>query len=172
MGFSKYCHIENTYQESLLKKALWEGLGKTECVCAVKVDGANFQAGIDKDGRFFIGSRNNELPADENFSGCQEVLKRYDVERKLRKLLRELGCESILFYGELCGGLYRHPEVPIDKGAVRIQGRVDYSPRNEWIVFDAKVDDKFFSKDRLAELCEKEDFHCKEIIFRGTLQEF
>ena len=171
MSFEKYGEIENTYSSKLPEKALLAGLGGVECICAVKVDGANFQAGIGADGVFFTGTRNRELKPDEDFCGWQRVMAKLDVERKLREVKAMLGCSEVIMYGELCGGLYRHPDVPQVREAVRIQGRVDYSPDNEWVPFDLKADGKYVSQDLLQKLCSDVGLPCQQVVFRGTLEE-
>ena len=171
MGFSKYGEIENTYNDKLVEKARWNGLSETECICAVKIDGSNFQAGIDSDGRFFTGTRNQELKPEDDFCNWQKVMKKYDVERKLRIIKEKLNASEVVMYGELCGGLYRHPDVPRVEGAVRIQGRVDYSPDNEWVPFDLKVDGAYASQDLLKKLCDEVGLLSQQVVFRGTLEE-
>ena len=65
MGFTEYGEMEYG-QGALAQAALAAGLGGVECVCAVKVDGANFQAGVNSDGSFFTWSRRRALgPSDE-----------------------------------------------------------------------------------------------------------
>jgi len=80
-------------------------------------------------------------------------------------------------FGELCGGLYRHQDVQRVKEATRVQGRVDYSPDNEWIPFDLLLRDPEQCKsmvlnlDTLAKLCKQVGLLCEIEEFRGTLRE-
>ena len=171
MSFEKYNEIENTYNDKLIEKARFNGLGNIECICAVKIDGANFQAGINENDEFFVGTRNQELSVNSDFSNWQNVMKKYDVERKIRKIKAELGASKLIVYGELCGGLYRHPDVPKVPNAVRIQGRVDYSPDNEWVPFDIKADGKFISQDEVKRLCDEVGLLSQQVVFRGTMEE-
>jgi Rnl2 family RNA ligase len=161
MPFVKYPHIEQTWKIEYMPCSL-----DVECIAAVKIDGCNFQAGIDEDGTFFVGTRNTQLKADDNFYRWQYIMQKLDVEKKLRSL--KAPC---ILYGELCGGLYRHPDVQKVDCAVRIQGRVDYSPDNEWVPFDLMLNGEIVSQDRLAEVCQALDLPCQEVKFRGTLQE-
>lgn len=171
MSFSKYGEIENTYNDKLVEKARWNGLGRIECICAVKIDGSNFQAGIDAEDRFFTGTRNQELKPDDDFCNWQKVMEKLGVEEKLRKIKQKLGVSEVTMYGELCGGLYRHLDVPKVDGAIRIQGRVDYFPDNEWIPFDMKADGKYISQDLLKTLCDEVGLPSQQVVFRGTLEE-
>ena len=156
--FIDYGHIENL-------RAL-EELPSMESVATVKIDGANFQVGVDDSKKFFCCSRNRELNPEEDFSGSRRVIERYGLVEKLRSI----GKPARLF-GELCGGIYRHPDVQPVKGAVRIQGRVDYSPDNEWVAFDGMIGGKWLSQFELAELCDRLDIPCQEILFHGTFEE-
>ena len=161
MGFVPYPHIEQTWKIERIPCSL-----DVECVAAVKIDGCNFQAGVDEQGRFFTGTRNAELKPDDEFYRWQHVMEKLGVEEKLRSL--KVPCT---LYGELCGGLYRHPDVKRVDGAVRIQGRVDYSPDNEWIPFDLTLNGSVASQDKLAEVCRDLGLPCQEVKFRGTLHE-
>ena len=170
MGFTEYGEMEYG-QGALAQAALAAGLGGVECVCAVKVDGANFQAGVSPDGSFFTGSRRRALGPKDEFCGWQRVMQRYGAEEKVRAVARRLGAREAIMYGELCGGLYRHPGVPRVEGAVRVQGRVDYSPDNEWVPFDLMADGRFVGPDELAELCAWAGLPSQQIVFRGPLEE-
>ena len=169
--FVKFPHIDNTWSDSLVEKCKSNGLMGVECICAVKIDGCNFQIGCDENGDFSIGSRNTELKKDEDFSGCQTVIRREELFKKVEEVKMLLDAKNVIVFGELCGGLYRHKDVQKDNTAVRIQGRVDYSPRNEWIVFDIAADGKFISQDKVADVCKKVGLHSQEVVFRGTLAE-
>ena len=156
--FKNYGHIENLRD--------FEEMPSMEAVATVKIDGANFQIGVDENGKLFTCSRNRQLTAGEDFCGSLRVIEKMDIEAKLKSLGK-----PVRIYGELCGGLYRHPAVAPVKGAVRIQGRVDYSPDNEWVPFDAELDGRWLSQYELAELCDRLDLPCQEIYFRGTFAE-
>ena len=194
MEFRKYCHIENTYSSDLLEKVRMAGLDSPEIVyaCFRKIDGSNVQFSIDENGDFYAGSRNQLLDAAGDFQNWQKVVERDSIEKKLRLMKEKLTAKADLgdeilvwlndhssfcltLFGELCGGLYRHPEVERDKEAVRIQGRIDYSPSNQWIPFDLMLSSGNSSiladTDLLAELCKETGLYCQIEEFRGTLDE-
>lgn len=169
--FKEYCHIENSYQEKLINYLMFNCAANMKCVCTVKIDGSNFQVGVDENDNVWFGSRNREIQPNEDFQNWQRPIERMNVVSKIRQIKAELGAKTVLIYGELCGGLYRHPEVAVVKDAVRIQGRIDYSPDNQWIVFDALVDDKYMNQLQLQELCKRYELPFVGIKFIGTLDE-
>jgi Rnl2 family RNA ligase len=83
----------------------------------------------------------------------------------------------IRVYGELCGGMYRHPDVEKVKGAVKIQGRVSYHPDNVFIPYDIEVMDEheniiLVCKQSVVEsLCNKVSLPFPVVIKRGTFDE-
>ena len=196
MKFRSYTHIENAYNRELYEKAIDLGFGHPSIpyICAVKIDGSNFQVSIDEDEKLQIGSRNQLLSLDADFMNWKEVIEKDDVEERIRKmktLIRSGAVEdddikkffneigetkfNLTVFGELCGGLYRHPDVPKNTKAVRIQGRVDYSPDNEWIPFDIMLSTEetsiYLNQDLMMILCERVGLKHQIVVFKGTLQE-
>lgn len=169
--FKKYGHIENMYVEKFIDYLKSMGMMTVPCVCTVKVDGANFQAAVDENDQVTFGKRTAELSDVEQFNRWQNVMEKLDVKNKLFQIRNELGAKNLIIYGELCGGLYRHPDVPIVRDSVRIQGRIDYSPDNEWIVFDILYDEKYLNQLKLQEICKTYNLPCVPIKFQGTLEE-
>jgi len=80
-------------------------------------------------------------------------------------------------YGELCGGMYRHPDVEKVKGAQKIQGRVDYHPDNMWVPFDIIFRNEEIGKSYLCstedveKLCNQVGLPSQILKFAGTLDE-
>lgn len=189
--FIKYCHIENLYQaDKLLEKVRREGLDSQDYAygCFRKIDGCNVQLSVGADGTFSAASRNQEIPLGEgspSFNGLEKVIKRCTLDEKV-KLMKEkfaeiMGIKSLDFsftvFGELYGGLYRHPDVPRDKEAARIQGRIDYSPSNHWMAFDAVASSPdwegpvWLSTNELEFLCHACGVQAQIEDFTGTLDE-
>ncbi|MBA9001612.1 RNA ligase family protein [Thermomonospora cellulosilytica] len=57
-----------------------------------------------------------------------------------RGLIRDLeGVAEVVVYGELAGGRYPHPDVPVVDGLVPVQTGVWYAPDLVWLGFDAVV---------------------------------
>ena len=122
-------------------------------------------------------------------------MKNEDVENKLRQMkqiifdnffkdfsfkgVKSLNDFSLTVYGELCGGMYRHPDVEKVKGATKIQGRVDYHPDNMWVPFDIllrwndneKEVQYICEQTQVIKYCEKVNLPHEQIVFEGTLDE-
>lgn len=158
MFFRKYTEIENLTPEWIAKVREY-GFDKecAEWYCMNKLDGCNMQIAIDENNQIHYGSRNQELGRYDNFNGYQNVVARDHLDEKVRRI-KELWVESqhgtkdgmvligqnvypvtVVVFAELIGGVYRHKDVEPVKGAVKIQGRVNYCPDNRWIVFDIFV---------------------------------
>ena len=186
--FTKYVHIENLHQcDKLLDKIRLAHFDNPEIKygCFRKIDGSNVQLEIDQDGHFKAGSRNQELDLQkEDFNGLRHVLERDKLEVKIRAMKHGYSVTqgidedkfSFIVFGELYGGLYRHPDVQRDKDAQRIQGRIDYSPSNHWIAFDAVAvlqdgTEKWLDLDLLSKLCSENAVDYQIEDFSGTLDE-
>lgn len=197
MNFKSYSEIENTYNEKFLAKVRELHYGDPEhlYMCFSKTDGSNFQCSIDEEDKFVVGSRSNYLERDTNFQGWQRAMKNEDVESRLRKMKEYIFENSdfnfgiaekkfcLTVYGELCGGFYRHPDVEKVKGAVKIQGRVDYHPDNMWIPFDILLRWTYKNEEETKEVkylltqtdvikyCEMVGLPHEQLLFKGTLDE-
>ena len=66
--------------------------------------------------------RRRALGPGDGFCGWQRAVQRYGAEGKVRAVAGRLGAREAIMYGELCGGLYRHPGVRKVEGAVGVQG--------------------------------------------------
>ena len=197
MHFHKYSEIDNLTPAWI--QAVRECGFDKECaewVCAVKMDGANFQIAIDENNDIHYGSRNQELGRYDNFNGYQHVVARDQLDEKARKLKQlwvesQHGTESglvlvganiypvtICIYGEFIGGCYRHKDVAPDQGATKLQGRVNYCPDNRWVPFDIFVYihtptgcGYYLSPDDVAFFCNNAGLYSQMIAFRGTFDE-
>jgi len=188
MFFKSYSDIENSYNGKFVKKVRAAGYDdpSIEYICFNKIDGSNFQCSIDELGNFVVGSRSNLIGRDENFQGHCRVMKNLKVKEKLTKMKSIISNDFsitqpyiLTVFGELCGGLYRHPEVEKVKGAVKIQGRVDYHPDNMWVPFDIYIrepgeDNKtkfILDQDAVVKYCKMVGLPYEIEMFRGTLDE-
>lgn len=198
LKFKAYSEIEDTYNEKNIAAIRDAGFDKlySKWFCFNKIDGSNFQCSIDEDENFICGTRSNYLERDSDFQGWRRAMKNEDVENKLRKMkqvifdnffkdfpykgVKTVNDFSITVYGELCGGFYRHPDVEKVKGAVKIQGRVDYHPDNMWVPFDILLRWNKKEKEEIQFLCEQTQVmkYCEEVglpheqvMFEGTLDE-
>lgn len=198
MAYHKYTEIENLTPE-WIQRVRELGLDKEvpEWLCANKTDGTNFQIFVDADGTVHHGSRNQELNRYASFNNYQHVVARDQLDEKVKAMKRywcyemNKGTEDMVLvganvypvtfcaYGELCGGVYRHPDVEPVKGAQKLQGRVQYCPDNRWIVFDIFVFihtggegiGYYLTPDEVAFLCNHAQLYSQLIVFSGTFDE-
>lgn len=119
----------------------------TEWLCTEKAHGANFSAAVACDGQVHFAARSGLLAASDNFYGYKsQGLDAYLVPRVLAlrtALVRDgfvTANDTLVVYGELCGGHYPHPAVPAVAGGVGpVQRGVWYSPALVFIAFDIAV---------------------------------
>ena len=87
--------------------------------------------------------RTSALCPKYNFPGIESVCERYsDI---LKMAVQDI-CKSdkkrfptgtvFYLYGEMFGGSFEHPEIPVAQGAKKIQKGISYTPNNEFLVFD------------------------------------
>lgn len=195
MKFKKYSEIENTYNSSIIDKIRFNNLDAPSIMygCYRKLDGSNLQFSIDEQGSLQVGSR-NQLVTGTNFMNWKAVAKRDGIKEKLSYIKSEIAMFhinnerlndwlktininkfSLTMFGEICGGLYRHPDVERDNTSVRIQGRIDYSPSNQWVPFDLRLtcsgSSFIVDMDLLKNLCDMANLKCQIEEFRGTFDE-
>ncbi len=141
MEFKKYCSIENSYRDISRRHGL-EQFGQETFLIQEKYHGANAQLIITKD-TIKMAKRTAFLSPGEKFYNWEEVLSKYEVAcRELFNKIKELGMfvEEISICGELVGGSYPHPDVAKNNTAAKIQKGIFYTPNNEFIAFDLKID--------------------------------
>ena len=144
MMFYKYPEIENAYQDGFIQHIKDAGYGDFAYLVTEKVHGANTQFTYNLLSKeFFIGSRSKFLEDGEPFFNVQACVEPFkdNVLQLVSILSDELAkygqrIVSVSVFGEVCGGCYPHPDVPLDKKAVKVQKGVYYSPSNQWLVFD------------------------------------
>ena len=191
MKFKKYSEIENSYNSKFLKELRDEGCFNSaiEYVAETKIDGSNCQCSIDEDGNFQFGSRSQLYAPYSDFQGSSACFLKEHVKEKLTRMKELIICNNALnsligsnpfvltVYGELCGGMYRHPDVEKVKGAIKIQGRVDYHPDNKWVPFDIVLRRpdgstiKYLNQDDVVYYCKEVGLPYPIILFRGSLEE-
>ena len=141
MKFKKFTEIENHYHKSInnyldFKDETWVALNK--------VDGSNFSMWYNGE-YFHLAKRSSFIHMDSSFGNQLEVTPKYfDEVKKLYNLLndsKEISLDDfgIAVFGEIFGGYYNHQDVERNKFAKKIQGRVNYYPNNDFIVFDVLV---------------------------------
>lgn len=124
-------------------------------VALEKIHGAQMVVAVGGDALRF-GKRKAWLADEEPFFGWQLV--RAGLADVARAAARELGAPRVHFYGELFGGGYPHPHVPLAPGLQPVQTGIWYAPDLRWAVFDALVarddddDGEFLAYHELAAL--------------------
>lgn len=212
MSFKEYNEIENSYRTKFLEKIKNAGFTDPEkytYACFTKVDGSNFSLILDQNDNFYFASRTNILSENNNFNGCiiknLKISKNKNFENKdilfeIKKYVKEKLFKEddprfddvkkitnsnfyIQLYGELCGGMYKHPDVPSIKNAKKIQGRVSYHPDIVWICFDGFISSSsndeeedsslkiHFNVDELKDICLNFDIPYQVEKFRGSFDE-
>lgn len=129
-GFPSF-YIDKSDETSIQNyKAAIEKFAESPVYATVKMEGQSFTCMLDpadKKHRFFVCSRNNAYRKEVN-NDFWNAAKRYDIERGLRRLLKEDGVFYIL-QGEQCGP--------------NIQGNIYKFKAPTWLVFAVKAYDPF-----------------------------
>ena len=137
-NFKKYNSIENHYQEGFINKIREASAGlPISWFVTEKIHGCNAQ--ISYDGKEVKYGKRTSYIENENFYNIKEVLGQYkDKLIMYYNHLAVLGLEldKVIFFGELFGGSYPHPDVPRNKKCSPIQKGVYYTPNHEFKLFD------------------------------------
>jgi len=174
MIFKTYNSIENAYQMRVIDQIKLQGFGKEIFIVQEKVHGANFS--FFTDGKEIkIAKRTSFIEVDEKFYNAHQILERYrknviDAFQKVKTMHPDV--ETVVIYGELFGGGYKHTEVDPVKDAIKVQKGVEYSPYNEFYAFDIKLNGTtYLDIDVVNEIFEETGFFYAKILFQGTLED-
>lgn len=137
--WKKYPEIENSYRQKIIDDIIEQGLASGLWIVQEKIDGSNGSFVTDGED-IRMAKRSCLLDNDAEFNG----LKKFRDENKdkildvfnLCNILFNNHCKSVIIYGECFGGYYPHPDVENDNSVKKIQGRVYYSPKHEFMVYD------------------------------------
>jgi Rnl2 family RNA ligase len=172
MEFKKYSEIENTYRSKTIQQIEMEGKSGGHWYITLKVHGSNFAVYMSPDGMKcakrsgFIGENNpffnHDYVLDKQLTHLQMI---YSDIRKSSSYT------EVIFYGEIFGGLYPHPDVEKVKNQTVVQKGVYYSPENKFIIFDIKCDGKFLAYDMVCHLCEQHGMLHAKPLFIGSFEE-
>lgn len=176
--FKKYSSIDNVITREFMEKIHEEMPAKLEYVVQEKVHGTNCSFLTDGQ-EVSMAKRTEELAADEQFYGYQEILEKYrDKVIQLFTKVKSVhpDCVAISLFGELFGGRYPHPDVPAIKGTILIQKGVCYCPGHEFYAFDIYVHREegigfYLCVDEANALFEEFGFFYARTLMRGTLSE-
>jgi len=174
MIFKTYNSIENAYQTRVIDQIKLQGFGKEIFIVQEKVHGANFS--FFTDGKEIkIAKRTAFIEDDEKFYNAHQILERYrknvmDVFQKVKTIYPN--AETLVIYGELFGGGYKHKETEPVKEAIKVQKGVEYSPYNEFYAFDIKLNGTtYLDTDLVNKIFDETGFFYAKILFQGTLEE-
>ncbi|NML70633.1 hypothetical protein HHL23_12570 [Chryseobacterium sp. RP-3-3] len=174
MIFKTYNSIENAYQARVIEQIRLQGFWDEIFILQEKVHGANFS--FFTDGKEIkIGKRTAFIEKDEKFYNAHHILERYrknviDLFQKVKTIHPEL--ETVVIYGELFGGGYKHQEVEPVKDAIKVQKGIQYAPHNEFYGFDIKLNGiTYLDTDRVNQIFEETGFFYAKILFQGSLEE-
>lgn len=174
MIFKTYNSIENAYQARVIDQIRIQGFGDEVFIVQEKVHGANFS--FFTDGKEIkIAKRTDFIKEDEKFYNAHHMLEQYcekviGLFQKVKAIFPET--ETVVIYGELFGGGYKHKDIEPVKGAVKVQKGVEYAPQNEFYAFDIKLNGiTYLDTDLSNEIFKETGFFYAKIIFQGTLEE-
>lgn len=120
----------------------------------------------------------NELLSSKRmkkFFNAHQILERYrknviEVFRKVKNTYPDV--ETVVIYGELFGGGYKHKEVEPVKDAVKVQKGIEYAPHNDFYAFDIKLNGiTYLDTEIINRIFEETGFFYAKTLFQGTLEE-
>ena len=174
MIFKTYNAIENAYQARVIEQIRMQGFGDEVFIVQEKVHGANFS--FFTDGKEIkIAKRTAFIEKDEKFFNAHQMLERYrknviEVFQKVKAIYPNV--ETVVIYGELFGGGYKHQDVEPVKDAVKVQKGIEYAPHNEFYAFDIKLNGiTYLDTEVVNQIFEETGFFYAKILFQGTLEE-
>jgi Rnl2 family RNA ligase len=174
MEFKKYNSIENAYQTEVLEQIIKHGFEKETYIVQEKVHGANFSFHTNGT-EVRIAKRSGFIEENEVFYNAQTVAKNYhervvNLFVKVKERFPET--MTITVFGELYGGSYNHPNVTINKEAIKVQKGINYNPDNDFYAFDIKINENEYLDVALAnEFFETIGFFYAKTLFNGSLKE-
>ena len=143
--FIKYPEINNLSNDRIEKTRYRidnKIIETDDFIVTEKIHGSNFSFYCDG-ASVYCAKRGGLLVEGLDFNNWPELLNKYrsnilDIYHILEKKYTKPSL--IVVYGELCGGLYPHPDIKPDKKVKHIQKGIYYSPEHLFIAFDIYVD--------------------------------
>lgn len=174
MIFKTYNAIENAYQARVIEQIRIQGFEDEVFIVQEKVHGANFSF-FTNGKEIKIAKRTAFIEKDEKFFNAHQMLERYrknviKVFQKVKTIYPDV--ETIVIYGELFGGGYKHKDVEPVKDAVKVQKGIEYAPYNEFYAFDIKLNGvTYLDTEMINSIFEETGFFYAKTLFQGTLEE-
>lgn len=174
MIFKTYNSIENAYQTRMIDQIRMQGFGDEVFIVQEKVHGANFS--FFTDGKEIkIAKRTAFIEKDEKFYNAHHILEQYrknviNLFQKVKTIYPNI--ETVVIYGELFGGSYKHKDVEPVKDAMKVQAGIEYAPYNDFYAFDIKLNGvTYLDTDIVNSIFEETGFFYAKTLFEGTLEE-
>ena len=180
--FIKYNSIDNLYNKELQSFkdiVLYNPLDIW--VVTPKIDGSNLSILFDDNGQPYAAKRTAVLDPNEDFFNYQSIMTQYfnqfcRIRQEILNDFPEFNGEKVIdisIHGELCGGYF--PGMPVLSGAKKVQKSINYSNRNEFIVFDIRLyinDTRYYylKHTDVIYYCDQR-LHVVPILYTGTLNE-
>ena len=156
-------------------------MSNEEFVVQEKIHGANFSFYCDGE-TVLCGKRSSILQGEEigQFFNADSLLSQH--KSKILEIFNHVrlikffdkestDVTSISIHGELYGGTYPHDNVDKNNSAKKVQKGVFYSPDNEFVAFDMKVNEEYVNIDHMNEWLDRSGLTRLEILKRGKLNE-
>ncbi|RUS17558.1 hypothetical protein BC937DRAFT_89812 [Endogone sp. FLAS-F59071] len=145
--FIKYSSIEGN-KASIIKNIQKAEIANCDWIVCEKVHGANFSF-ITNGTEIVCSRRKGLLQPDERFYNFQAVREKYrEAVIQCWEVVRGRGLieadASLTIYGELFGGIYRHPSIVNDNDSGNeppVQTEVQYCPHRDFLAFDILSED-------------------------------
>lgn len=171
--FKRYDSIENAYREAFVDKIMFSGHQHEKFHVEEKIHGANFQFNVSDDG-VVAGKRSGFISEGEKFFNWKPIFEKYkDAVEKMRN--EKFPKHTVIFFGELYGGIYPHPEVTSDSKWTVVQREVYYRPDEDFICFDifihSEEESRFIRKSKRDKICQEYGIPYSKSLFTGSLSE-
>lgn len=152
-GFRKYNSIENGYQKKYIDIVAL--LNIKEWAISEKIHGSNSSIcyNVETD-EIQFAKRSGYLAENENFYFLEQIITNMpNVIDNIKKYSKSYGFKTIDIFGEVFGGSYLHPDVSPAKNASKVQKGVFYTPDNNFLAFDIRVDGEYVDVLKFQALC-------------------
>jgi Rnl2 family RNA ligase len=166
MDFRKYQSIDNAYRTKTINAIMQGGYSEGEWVSTLKIHGANYAYYTDGS-QVRRAKRSSFIENGENFMSDFK----YDYTDNVLSMYNSLHVTQLSVHGEVYGGYYSHPDVKHIPSATRVQKGVSYTPYNDFIAFDIKIDGSYVSHDECIKLCTEFGIPHVPVLYKGTFKE-
>ncbi len=178
LKYSRYEKIRENFSNLKLTKSEQDEFKKNKWVVTEKIHGANFS--IHTNGKnISFAKRKDLLTEGEDFFGHLSLIENLKPKiLNLFSLIKEKYSTTVQIsvYGEIFGGEYPHPDVPINKNVQAVQTGIYYTPNIEFCVFDIAFFNEMGKKDYLGfkfleKFCKELTIFYTEALFIGKFEE-